>query len=439
MKKKILVILDSDLYIRNYIDTGVINHLKKFYDLEILFSKKIVNTKKLLQYKSIELKTYQFDKISENLFFFLNDITIFLNRKKSSSFVLRIENHFNKISFINKFVKIISFNKFIFYILKQFLNLYLLKFNSIKKHILKNNYDLVIFPSSGLDLMSYYLPHTTNNTRTKNFFLIDNWDNISSKSYYINKPNYLGVWGEQSKEHACRIQDFDKKKIFSVGTPRFDVYKDKSKFKKIYKYRYILFLGSSMLSQEQEILTVLNKILENNQTVFKKLKVVYRPHPWRKKQDTVSLNSLNHIIIDRQLKDMFKKNFFKNSFQPNLKYYPKLIDNAELVMGGLTSMMVESLIMKKKYLAFIFNDKDTFYNPKKRMDGMEHFKILKKIKNVKFCNTLNYNIVEKNLKNAWKYRKKLNIDNSNYFVNKIVASPTPSYKENLVKLINSII
>ena len=214
MKKKILIILDSDLYIRNYIETGIINHLKKFYNLEILFSKKIFNSKKLLQYKNIGLKSYQFDKFSENLFFFLNDITIFLNKKKSSSFQLRIANQFKKISFINKFFRIILFNKFFFHLLKIFLDLYLLKFTFIKKNILKNNYDLVIFPSSGLDLMSYYLTCITKNTNIKTFFLIDNWDNISSKSYYINKPNYLGVWGDQSKEHAIRIQDFDKKKNF---------------------------------------------------------------------------------------------------------------------------------------------------------------------------------------------------------------------------------
>ena len=133
MKKKILIILDSDLYIRNYIETGIINHLKKFYNLEILFSKKIFNSKKLLQYKNIGLKSYQFDKFSENLFFFLNDITIFLNKKKSSSFQLRIANQFKKISFINKFFRIILFNKFFFHLLKIFLDLYLLKFTFIKK------------------------------------------------------------------------------------------------------------------------------------------------------------------------------------------------------------------------------------------------------------------------------------------------------------------
>ena len=192
-----------------------------------------------------------------------------------------------------------------------------------------------------------------------------------------------------------------------------------------------------MLSKEQEILNILNKIIENNQTLFKDVKIIYRPHPWRKKQDIVSLKELNNVVIDKQLKDIFTKNYYKNSFQPNLKYYPKLIYNAEIVMGGLTSMMVESLIMKKNYLAFIFNDKDNFYNPKKRMNSMEHFKILKKIKNVKICNTLKTKIVEKFLIESWKLRKQFN-NSSNYHVNKIVLKPSPSYKENLVKLINHI-
>ena len=145
MKKKVLLVLDSDLYVRNYIQTGTVNYLSKFYDLEILFSKKIKNFREILLLKNIK-KTYKFNNFFENFIYHLNDIAIYLNRKKSSSFLLRIENTFNKISIANKFFKIISFNSFFLYVLKKILNFYLYKFNEINDYLLKNNFKLIIFP-----------------------------------------------------------------------------------------------------------------------------------------------------------------------------------------------------------------------------------------------------------------------------------------------------
>ena len=438
MKKKVLLVLDSDLYVRNYIQTGTVNYLSNVYDLEILFSKKIKNTNEILLLKSVK-KNYEFNSFFENLFYYLNDIAIYLNRKKSSSFTLRIENTFNKISNIHKIFKIILLNSFFCYLLKKTLNLYLYKFNEINNYLLKNDFKLIIFPSSGLDLMSYYLPLITKRSDIKTFFIVDNWDNISSKSYYLEKPSYLGVWGNQSKQHAYKIQDFDKKKTFLTGSARFQVYKRNFKYKKIYKFPYILFLGASVLSKEQELLCIINEIIQNNKKLFKNTKIIYRPHPWRAKEERVLLEGLDNVVIDRQLKLIFDKNSYETAYQPDLKYYPKLIYNSELIMGGLTSMLVESLILKKKYLAFIFNDENIFYNPSKRVERLEHFKILKKIKDIKICNKIKYNIIEKILVNQWKNKKIINKKNLNYYVNKIVISPHPNYNENLARQINRII
>ena len=438
MKKKILLVLDSDLYVRNYIQTGTVNYLNKFYDVEILFSEKIKNLKEILLLKNIK-KTYKFNQLFENIIYQLNDIAIYLNRKKSSSFLLRIENTFNKISILNKFFKLILFNSLFLYIFKKILNFYLYRFNEINNYLLKNDFKLIIFPSSGLDLMSYYLPLITKKSDIKTFFIIDNWDNISSKSYYLEKPSNLGVWGNQSKEHACKIQNFDKKKIFLTGSARFQVYKKNFIYKKIYEFPYILFLGASVLSKEQELLCIIDKIIQNNKKLFKNTKIIYRPHPWRKKHDRVSLDDLDNVIIDKQLKVIFNKNSYKSAYQPDLKYYPKLIYNAELIMGGLTTMLVESLIMKKNYLAFVFSDKDIFYNPQKRIERLEHLKILKNIQDVKICNVIKYNIIEKILINQWKKRKIIKKKNLNYYVNKIVIRPRPNYNKNLVGIIDRII
>ena len=40
----------------------------------------------------------------------------------------------------------------------------------------------------------------------------------------FSKPDLLGVWGNQTKMHAIKIQKFRENKVFSLGTPRFEVY-----------------------------------------------------------------------------------------------------------------------------------------------------------------------------------------------------------------------
>ena len=60
--------------------------------------------------------------------------------------------------------------------------------------------------------------------KSKILFLVDNWDNISSKTIFIEKPDAISVWGDQTVKHANLIQKINKKKIFKLGSPKFDNY-----------------------------------------------------------------------------------------------------------------------------------------------------------------------------------------------------------------------
>ena len=47
VKKKILIPINSDLYVRNYIRTGVLNQLKKSFDLFFIANKDLKNLNEL--------------------------------------------------------------------------------------------------------------------------------------------------------------------------------------------------------------------------------------------------------------------------------------------------------------------------------------------------------------------------------------------------------
>lgn len=60
------------------------------------------------------------------------------------------------------------------------------------------------------------------------YFLIDNWDNLSSKALYMKLPDYMGVWGQQTKLHAISIQKMSEENVHVLGSARFCPYERNS-------------------------------------------------------------------------------------------------------------------------------------------------------------------------------------------------------------------
>ncbi len=84
---------------------------------------------------------------------------------------------------------------------------------------------MLIIPNSVIGVDSYELIRASKKIGiTKTVVLIDNWDNLSSKTAFIENPDYLGVWGTQSVGFAKDIHQMTNDKIRIMGTPRFDVY-----------------------------------------------------------------------------------------------------------------------------------------------------------------------------------------------------------------------
>ena len=104
------------------------------------------------------------------------------------------------------------------------------------------------------------------------------------------------------------------------------------------------------------MLVKLNSLIKSSH-ILKNYKIIYRPHPWRKGFEYFDFKKFKNIKIDPQLEENYKKKNFQTTFQPDLNYYPSLIKNADMVISGPTSMIVESLIFRKKVLILSHNRK----------------------------------------------------------------------------------
>jgi hypothetical protein len=305
-----------------------------------------------------------------------------------------------------------------------------------KLHKLKP--DLVLFPSSAYDPEGTDLIKICKQNNIPTAFLIDNWDNLSSKSIFWELPSHIGVWGNQSKEHAKYIQGFKDKEVSLLGTPRYDDYfaVRESSLETPYSFKYVLFVGTALVFDELAVLIHLNKIIQKN-SLLRGIKIVYRPHPWRQTEDVFALDSLEHVVVDSQLADAYRSGKRDVSLQPSLSYYPSLLSNAEFVMGGLTSMMIEALIFHKQFLGLVHDDHKNFTSMHNVYKNYTHFEGIEKMDAVTLCDDLD--ILENTFNNVWNSRDVLSselIDEQRQF---FYHHDNVAYQNRLLKMCKEIL
>lgn len=414
---KALIVISGSIFVRNYLTTNALNGLRQEFDCKFLISSTI--SERDFNISDDYIYRYRTSP-NQNLHYKILDLLMWKYQGKSKSFSYRIKRQFiirnlifnNPRQFIiniykRLFYKIVIINR-VFEKYYDFLKSGLEISKDINFAIERFNPSIVIFPSSAYDPDGFDLLSICKKKKIKTFFLVDNWDNLSSKSLLWEKPDFIGVWGEQSMIHASKIQNFEINKIFKIGTPRFDNYflLRNENLQSMFEYKYILFVGTSLAFDEASVLKHLDEIITTNKKLFPNTKIIYRPHPWRAGNDSIIDLNLHNVIIDPQLKNKYLSKENSSQYQPSLDYYPSLIKNAEFVIGGLTSMLIESLIFYKKFLALIYEDKNYITSPRQVYLNYTHFENINDISTVTFCDNLNN--LEKLVIKTWETR--LNVD-----------------------------
>ena len=73
--------------------------------------------------------------------------------------------------------------------------------------------NLVLIPTSAIDVGAIDCVRICNDKKIDSIYLVDNWDNLSSKSIIRFKPKYIVTWGQQTLEHAVEIQEIEKNTV----------------------------------------------------------------------------------------------------------------------------------------------------------------------------------------------------------------------------------
>ncbi len=225
------------------------------------------------------------------------------------------------------------------------------------------------------------------------------WDNLSSKGLIHHKPQFLGAWGPQSQDHAKTIQGVSKSCSHSLGAPHYEALRqvppeERAAFRKQLgaseDETVILFGGSFRQFDETSVLARLDAAISAGK--FGRVKVVYRPHPWRADrtdEDNFFERTWDNIVFDPDMVERYRrskaaKGYLKTAPMYDMPYLARLLSSVDAVMSPMSTLLVESIIMKRPTMAVAFGDDKHAYHPG-LSSKMTHFQGLSRSKTLIWC------------------------------------------------------
>jgi hypothetical protein len=252
-----------------------------------------------------------------------------------------------------------------------------------------SKYDFIIHISSAHEKTGNDLIKIANQNSNSIVFIIDNWDNLSSKTVLSELPDYLMVWGEQSRRHAIDIQGFMPSRVFNIGSARFQDYftARNNDLASHFNHPYVIFAGTFLQFDEISNLKLIDLEIESNEEIYGDLRIVYRPHPANASNLITEFykSDFRCVILDPQIMQYSKPHLsqFKESTDVlKLNYYPSLIKNSMFIVGGLTSFLIESSVFTKEYLALVYKEPLSINSPSRSFREYTHYREVRSLPNV---------------------------------------------------------
>ncbi len=328
----------------------------------------------------------------------LTNITLnagtFYHKDKSSSFRFRIQrkkigDYFTPNDKTNKYyikikkVFLLSFyvfsNKFIYFLITNIYTLSITRMNKLSKALMSEDFDHILIWNQTLDPA---LSFSIKNARKRGIVstvIADNWDNVSSKSIMIDKPDYLICFGEQTKNLATRIHSLPKDRVLPFGAARLDNFQitNKSSGRK-----FVLFAGSSIALEDYEVLQNIENFRKNlPPLILNQIRWVYRPHPYPQGA------SINYLNFKTQFSD-WEFSSPENSSQVwgDLESLQELLNQCVAAVCMPTSLILEARFLNVPVILPLFESSKVRSSAKVLVRELEHLKELPQLEGIEVVN-----------------------------------------------------
>ena len=407
--KKILFLVSEFTYVRNYLRTGALDSVRANHNVRFALAEEVSHGDHPLTDAEIA-GTFKYTPEQVRLQAEIFQILAWRHRKKSRTFFYRWLRQSNwnfvvrQLSPWARFRALIGWSAGVLTQRSLFIGpvlgnrfLFKLSFSLLTKRrkpnealsaiIEQEKWDLIAIPSAGFEPATFDAIRVAKSKKIPTLALIDNWDNLVSKTVFSPKPDRIGVWGKQAEKQAIEVQGFEKQAISRIGTPRFDQYFiARDSFTEV-RGDYILFVGSAMPFDELGAIHSIERVLE--ELGLETVPIVYRPHPWQQKRlvnSTFDESDFRVTVLDTQIATAKLRGLQQSStdtrFQPELSYYPDLFRNSLMVIGPLTTMLLEASICVRPVIGLSYDDG---YHFTTSLRYFSHFDGMESVPSFQFC------------------------------------------------------
>jgi hypothetical protein len=194
---------------------------------------------------------------------------------------------------------------------------------------------------------------------------MNSWDNPSTKRAVVGWPDYLLVWGSQTRDHALRFMNLPAGRAIEFGAAQFDVFRevprnDRAAFCAAHGLdparRIILFAGSNARTDEFGALSTLDVAIESGKLGH--VSIVYRPHPWGgggKDGGRLALASWRHIVVDRTMQGYLDRVAAGDTAMtlPDYRDTHDLLCAVDGVISPVSTILVEAALHGKPVVAYL--------------------------------------------------------------------------------------
>lgn len=230
--------------------------------------------------------------------------------------------------------------------------------------------DVLIHPSV---LAGVFMNDLIDASRSRNIPLVvimNSWDNPSTKRAMSGQPDWLLVWGPQTRIHAARYLGMPEERVVCFGAAQFDLYRnpprtDRHEFCRRHDIdptaRILLYAGSSKGTDEYSHLCALDDAIDHGElghTV-----VVYRPHPWGnggKGGSRILDHGWRNVRIEQTMRGYLER--IKTGSQgittPDYRDTHDLLSAVDALISPLSTIIIEGALHGKPVLCFLPEEDD---------------------------------------------------------------------------------
>ena len=394
-KKRIGLFIGSDFHARSIVESGVLDALIIDYEVVIFTSLKI---KMNFHARFSELNCVEFEvsrKVNKLFSQYLALGTArYMNRSNSFRFRIKryiLGDYYESRSLLTKFIWanksflkalriviriLIGKSLFFKYKEKVYFNKLTKQFNLSELQSL--NFNIFISWSQNAEPSAIASILLGKRIEVPSMVVVDNWDNLSSKSIFPLEPNALICFGQQSVDFAHSIQKFKECKIYPIGSARFEIYRGLIEGSEKKEPLQILYAGSSIAAEDLEILELFEYYyLSNNVNINFK----YRRHPYPQGPE-LNLDDL-HLKFPR----LFKPGqFLPSRVLESLEQTKEELRTTKILVAMPTTFLLEGVLCKIPTILISFDSKKVRTSSRMMIEELEHLKGIEEVQNISLVN-----------------------------------------------------